>query len=397
MNSNNAKRVVFVHPDLGIGGAERLVVDAAMALQQQGHQVGFYTSHCDRSHAFEEVQGGLLPVTVFGDWMPRSVLGRFHVVCAIVRMLWVSLWLLLMRERIDVIFCDQVSYCVPLLRFTGAKILFYIHFPDKLLAAPGGVLKQCYRYPLDHLEEVTTRMADVLVCNSQFTAGMVRYHFPSIRKELAIVHPTTTMKQDLLVARRTEAVDDIVGKGQRYFLSINRFEEKKNLRLAIDAFAMLDPDLARDTHLVLAGGYDDRVEENARVFQLLAASIRFRRLEDRVSLVRNVSQALKMQLLQNCVALIYTPRNEHFGIVPLEAMALGRPVVASDTGGPTETVAHEETGFLCEDTPAAFAAAMRSLLMSEGRAEAMGRAGMRRVQALFGPEAFGRKLQALIV
>ena len=32
-------RVVFVHPDLGIGGAERLVVDAALALQQRGHKV----------------------------------------------------------------------------------------------------------------------------------------------------------------------------------------------------------------------------------------------------------------------------------------------------------------------------------------------------------------------
>jgi alpha-1,3/alpha-1,6-mannosyltransferase len=396
MNSNNAKRVVFVHPDLGIGGAERLVVDAAVALQQQGHQAEFYTSHCDRSHAFEEVQRGLLPVTVYGDWLPRSVFGRFHVVCAIVRMLWVSLWLLLMRERIDVIFWDQVSYCVPLLRFTGAKIIFYIHFPDKLLAAPGGALKRLYRRPLDHLEEVTTGMADVLVCNSQFTAGMVRKHFPSIRKEPAIVHPTTTMKQDLLVARRTEAVDDIVGKERRYFLSINRFEQKKNLELAIDAFALLEPEMAQDTHLVLAGGYDDRVEENARVFEALTWRIEERKLKGRVSLVRNVSQALKTQLLQNCVALIYTPRNEHFGIVPLEAMALGRPVIASDTGGPTETVAHEETGFLCEDTPEAFSRAMRALLGSDSRADVMGRAGMRRVHALFGPDAFAKKLASLI-
>ena len=32
-------RIAFLHPDLGIGGAERLVVDAAVALQQQGHDV----------------------------------------------------------------------------------------------------------------------------------------------------------------------------------------------------------------------------------------------------------------------------------------------------------------------------------------------------------------------
>lgn len=35
-------KIAFLHPDLGIGGAERLVVDAAVALQQQGHEVSMY-------------------------------------------------------------------------------------------------------------------------------------------------------------------------------------------------------------------------------------------------------------------------------------------------------------------------------------------------------------------
>ena len=36
---------------------------------------------------------------------------------------------------------------------------------------------------------------------------------------------------------------------------------------------------------------------------------------------------------------------EHFGIVPLEAMSVGTPVIAVDSGGPKETVENEETGF----------------------------------------------------
>ena len=39
--------VVFLHPDLGIGGAERLVVDAAVALKRRGHTVTMVTSHHD--------------------------------------------------------------------------------------------------------------------------------------------------------------------------------------------------------------------------------------------------------------------------------------------------------------------------------------------------------------
>ena len=53
------KRILFIHPDLGIGGAERLVVDAAVGLQQRGHTVTVYTSHCDHRHCFDEARDGI--------------------------------------------------------------------------------------------------------------------------------------------------------------------------------------------------------------------------------------------------------------------------------------------------------------------------------------------------
>ena len=62
--------IAFVHPDLGIGirtfllvadvagGAERLVIDAAVGLQERGHRVTIYTSHCDKNHCFDEARDG---------------------------------------------------------------------------------------------------------------------------------------------------------------------------------------------------------------------------------------------------------------------------------------------------------------------------------------------------
>lgn len=55
-------RTVFFHPDLGIGGAERLVVDAAVALQERGHKVTIFTSHCDPQHCFDEARDGKPPL-----------------------------------------------------------------------------------------------------------------------------------------------------------------------------------------------------------------------------------------------------------------------------------------------------------------------------------------------
>ena len=66
-------------------------------------------------------------------------------------------------------------------------------------------------------------------------------------------------------------------------------------------------------------------------------------------------------LLAAAAAVVYTPANEHFGIVPLEAMAAGRPVLACNSGGPTESVLHGRTGLLAEPEPAAFASAMAQL------------------------------------
>jgi len=150
--------IAFVHPDLGIGGAERLVCDAALALQKQGHRVKLYTSHHDPSHCFKETSDGTLTVVAIGDWLPRHTLKRLFAFWAYVRTIYVALYLAFVADfSPDVIFCDQVSACIPILRFCKkAQILFYCHFPDMLLTQRKSFLKKIYRYPLDWLEEYTT-------------------------------------------------------------------------------------------------------------------------------------------------------------------------------------------------------------------------------------------------
>ena len=54
------KNIAFFHPDLGIGGAERLIIDAAVGLQNRGHKVVIFTSHCDPKHCFEEARDGMI-------------------------------------------------------------------------------------------------------------------------------------------------------------------------------------------------------------------------------------------------------------------------------------------------------------------------------------------------
>lgn len=92
-------KVTFLHPDLGIGGAERLVVDAALALKKKGHDVNFVTSHHDPNHCFAETKDGSLPVTVVADWFPRHIFGRFFALCAYIRMV-IKLFITLVKDHI---------------------------------------------------------------------------------------------------------------------------------------------------------------------------------------------------------------------------------------------------------------------------------------------------------
>ena len=106
---------------------------AGLALQSHGHSVHFFTSHHDPSHAFKETTDGTLPVTVHGDWMPRHVCGYLHAVWAYLRMIYLALafWAMAARKY-DVIFCDQISVCLPFLRLCGLPVVFYCHFPDQV-------------------------------------------------------------------------------------------------------------------------------------------------------------------------------------------------------------------------------------------------------------------------
>jgi glycosyltransferase involved in cell wall biosynthesis len=83
---------------------------------------------------------------------------------------------------------------------------------------------------------------------------------------------------------------------------------------------------------------------------------------------------VKLRDLYNRARLcVYTPIAEPFGLVPLEAMACGTPVVGVREGGVVESIVHEHTGLLVERDPDRFAAAVQSMLANPDLVETYGR------------------------
>ncbi len=393
-------RVAFIHPDLGIGGAERLVVDAALALKSKGHDIHMFTAHHDPNHCFKETSDGTLKVTCVGDWLPRHCCQKGYAFWAYLRMIVVACYLVLFsKDTFDVIICDQISACIPVLKLGRAKVLFYCHFPDQLLTKRESWLKKAYRWPIDSLEEKTTGMADEVLVNSKFTAGV----FHSTFKSLAHITPTVLYPSLNFTSfdQPASPLEDVIPPQiEHVFLSINRYERKKNLPLAVRAFASLlealDPFQCAKVHLVMAGGYDDRVVENREHYLELRALAESHKIADRVTFLRSFSEEQKISLLDRCTALIYTPSNEHFGICPLEGMYMLRPVIATNSGGPLETVVDAKTGFLCEPTPEAFSAKLLWLIRNPEQGRAMGVEGKAHVVGNFSFQAFTQKLDDIV-
>ncbi|KAM5474992.1 Alpha-1,3-mannosyltransferase-like protein [Microsporum audouinii] len=434
--NNGRKRynIIFVHPDLGIGGAERLILDAALALQSLGHKITIYTSHCDKSHCFEEARDGTLDVRVHGDKLfPAHIKGRFHVLMAILRQLSLVYYLsesTSTDEQVDDIFIvDQVPACVPVLRalryITSRKsqkkrqrTLFYCHFPDQLLARRGEggpvlrTLKALYRFPFDWFEGWAMNAADRTVVNSRFTKGVVGKVFgSSIGKDVQVVYPCVDTQRNEM--SDVEKIDNGgLWDGLKILLSINRFERKKNIELAIQAYHGIAEADRKGTRLVIAGGYDNRVSENVQYHKeldALATRLGFQTATSQtivsalsvpesinVLFLLSVPSAFKETLLSSSSLLLYTPSYEHFGIVPVEAMYAGLPVLADNTGGPLETIVEGKTGWLrSSEEVSGWTEVISHVLQRMSQAERLEMANYakQRVEKEFSLHAMGERLQ----
>lgn len=275
--------VIIIHPDLGIGGAERLIIDVALALQNRGHRVTIYTSHRDKTHCFDEARDGTLDVRVRGNTLfPAHIFGRFHILMASLRQLHLTASLLTElgsrgsssandkaapggETQDDIFIVDQLPACVPILKTFGRphksrrqRTLFYCHFPDQLLARrnEGGSLlrlaKLLYRFPFDWFEGWAMSASDRVVANSNFSRGVVRDVFGSDKLgDVEVVYPCVDTDSGAgIPGKEPEAA---LWGGKKILLSINRFERKKDMGLAIRAYNGLGGAKRKGTRLVIAG------------------------------------------------------------------------------------------------------------------------------------------------
>ena len=165
----------------------------------------------------------------------------------------------------------------------------------------------------------------------------------------------------------------------RRVLSVGRLVPRKGFDTVIRALAAVP-----DTELLIAGGPaagDLAGDSEAARLRRLAERLG---VADRVRLLGAVPRPDMPALMRSADLVVCAPWYEPFGLVPLEAMASGVPVVASAVGGFLDTVVDGATGTLVPpQRPDRLASAMRKLLAEPFWREAYGTAGVDRARSRY--------------
>lgn len=224
----------------------------------------------------------------------------------------------------------HVCYCHTPMRYVWSGYHDY-------LSSAGPLIRPLMPYAIHRLRQwdlAAAARVDHFIANSTTVAQRI---WRVYRREATVIHPPVD------VARF--ATDAPPGD---YYLFVSQLVPYKRADIAIEAFNRMGKPL-----VVVGEG-----EEYKRLKQLAGPTVR---------LAGHCSSAELARHYAECRALVFTA-NEDFGIVPVEAMASGRPVLALRRGGATETVKEGVTGlFFDEQTPDALIDAVRRFEEQESR------------------------------
>jgi len=222
--------------------------------------------------------------------------------------------------------------------------LWYCHTPVRafydlyqiLLQRQSYLRRQAFRlwvYRHRRLDQQAVSHIDKIVTNSQNTLGRIKRYY---QRDAVIIYPPVDTSQFSC----REYGD--------YWLSVNRLYPEKRIELQIEAFREMP-----DERLVIVGGYalGDHAKNYAlRLYENLPANVEIR---------GEITSEELSELYATCKGFVTTALDEDFGMMPVEAMASGKPVVAVREGGYKESVVDGVTGFLVDADVPSLVKAMR--------------------------------------
>jgi len=377
-------KIAIFHPRFDrIGGAELFIVKIADELKKRGHKVDIYAIRVNP--IFKEIKqlSRFASFKIFHnlliDFIGINLLG------------WGFLKVLKKREY-DIINphhypAPLVSVLLKKLGFTKAKIVWMCHEPKGLLYREnksylgfsewGSKIIHYFVSPVRWADQWSIRNVDTIISNSENTQFRVRETY---NRNSYIVNPA--VDPDIFNPGNIDVNKYLTDKG--CLLAVGQLVTRKNFSFLIRVFRKV-VDLCPHVMLRIVGAGPDERKLNQLVRDL--------GLEEQVKFLSSVCQEDLVKLYTACDLFVHPMRDEPWGMVILEAMAMGKPVVAVNSGGPKEIVINGQTGYLVNFSVDQFSEKIIELLRSPEKMRKMGEAGRRRVLNNFSWKKSAQKME----
>ena len=247
--------------------------------------------------------------------------------------------------KFDVVIVSQAGTFVSpnlIKKNTKSVQITYCHTPPRWLygySTAGGwesgwkkLFKNLFgKIPMSILRVIDFKAAqfpDLFIANSNKVAGRIKKFY---KRESTVIYPPVEMPSILQNSKRD------------YYLTGGRLARAKRIDLVVKAFTKLS--LPLKVFGKEFSGYGKELEKIA------GSNIEF---------LGEVTDEEKFKLMAGAKAFIFPSEQEDFGIIPVEAMAVGTPVIALAQGGPLETIIDGKTGvFFNERTPESLTTAVK--------------------------------------
>ncbi len=333
---NNMKIALF-HPWIkSRGGAERVVLEF---LKNSSHKVDLYTWVFDEENTFEEFKNFNIKVIApnFMKRFSRSFISRGFI----------SLFGLFSKINLkdyDVFFVSTsgIAEIITLRNHKKGGTFAYVHtilrdsYKDivswNLKYRQKNIFKKIFylfsvlNYRI--IEKISWKNIDGAIFNSHLSLSRAKNHRLLKGKQTYITHPPIDLEKFKKVKTRKD----------NYFIYISRFNIPKRQDVLVEAWKKFVEETGNKENykLILIGN-----KENERFFNKvknLSKGVKS------IEIKTNLSDEELLNYYSGCLASIFVPFMEDFGIVPIESLAMGKPLLAVDNGGYIELV-EEYKGF----------------------------------------------------
>lgn len=177
-----------------------------------------------------------------------------------------------------------------------------------------------------------SKNVDYYIANSEEVAARIKKFY---RREATVIYPPVDTKNGKWQMTN--------GKSKQYFLAGGRLARPKHIDLIIKACKELDVPLK-----IFGKGFAGYGEELKEIVNRKSQIVNGEK-KQLTEFVGEVTDEEKWELMSSARAFLFASEDEDFGIIPVEAMAAGLPVIAYRSGGVQETVVDLETGLFFDE------------------------------------------------